>query len=512
MKIAILTLMLGLFIIHNVKSQPVNGVIVSDSNNIMVIKLWGTSQERGFAYGYLTGDKMSEVFEGFVRPFYGSNYAAMRELIIEGTSFTIDSVYQAEAQAVVDGMNAAGLNFYGYDYVDVLAGNMFNDMYDWPFGKFKAGQFCSTFMNWGEATSGTDLDGCSVISRHLDTPYVPECLKNNCVIVSHIPSEEGQQPWLMIDYAGAIATTSGLNHSGYSLFQNGMGISWDPQINAGYQPVRFLIRSILETTDYNLDGTYDLKDIRDAISSNELGFATGKIFSALGPSAAGEDSLIALVAEVAPEEPYITFRTNSYNDSLPGDNLYAANSEIARNNSHNYCYRYKNMIEHIGDGDSIGSQENWELMRDYSNGGTGNLIFLQYIPEWDLLKVSNYTGDSAAYMLDPNVFDLNELFSLPVNVHENKGDDLQLELFPNPSSEILVIRYNIPAGLISSTFDKTYRLAIVDISGKVIRVLEGDVNHSWNSIQIDVSTLSKGIYSLSLQSEGQRAVKKFILQ
>lgn len=44
-----------------------------------------------------------------------------------------------------------------------------------------------------------------------------------------------------------------------------------------------------------------------------------------------EDGIFALVAEVAPEDPFNTFRTHSCNDNIPGDKLYTTNNEIARN-------------------------------------------------------------------------------------------------------------------------------------------------------------------------------------
>ncbi len=72
-------------------------------------------------------------------------------------------------------------------------------------------------MNWGEATVGTDLDGCSVISRHADDVLIP-VIVNNAVIVIHIPSEEDLQPWLLIGYAGDMAPYSGISSSGLSIF------------------------------------------------------------------------------------------------------------------------------------------------------------------------------------------------------------------------------------------------------------------------------------------------------
>jgi len=48
-------------------AQTVNGEILSDTNNVTIVKLWGTNEERGFAYGYLLGDKIIEILEGLFR-------------------------------------------------------------------------------------------------------------------------------------------------------------------------------------------------------------------------------------------------------------------------------------------------------------------------------------------------------------------------------------------------------------------------------------------------------------
>jgi hypothetical protein len=422
MKKSIIILILFLGSSIQLFSQTVNGEILSDTNNVTIVKLWGTSEERGFAYGYLIGDKMLSLAEGFMIPFFGLDWQAAKDLIEEGISIQIDSVYQDEARAIVDGMGAAGWDTTSFSYLDILAGNCWHDLGNWPFNKGKSGFNCSTFMNWNEATAGTDLDGCSVISRHYDGIWGNmQYVYDNAVIVIHIPIEVDQQPWLSIGYAGEMGPNNGINLNGLSMFSNGMnGEYWVPDTTAGYEPIKFTFRKALESSDYNQDGVNNMLDIRDAISSNPQGYSDGWNFSALAPSTAIYDSLIAMVAEVAPLEPFITFRTNSYNDTLPGDNLYAANSQIKRNNSRQYCSRYLGIVNNMGPGTNIGSQQNWDLMRDYSNSGSNSLMFMQYIPEWNQLKLSVFQNGIGAYLHDPITYDVSEFFSFPA-ARQTKG-------------------------------------------------------------------------------------------
>jgi PKD repeat protein len=398
----------------NLFSQPVNGEFLLGDPNITIIRVWGTSYERGYAYGYLLGEKIIDYFEGYTLSFWGDDWQKVKALAANGYSFDIDPIYWHEAQAIMDGVTDAGYNPLGYDSLDCVAGNLWYDLAVWEFNKKKKGTHCSVLMDWGDATSGTDLDGASVISRHADHYEQSQVILDNMVIVIHIPSEEDLQPWLLIGWAGTLGPASGICQSGLSMFVTILDDqTWTYDTLAGYEPLIFTFRKALESVDYNQDGVNNMLDIRDAISSNPQGYSCGWNFVSLAPSTATHDSLIALIAEVAPEDPYITFRDNSYSDMIPGDNLYCANSQIKRNNSNHYCWRYNNIVNHIGVGTGIGSQENWDLMKNYSHLD-GNLQFMQFIPEWGQLKLSVYHDGLPAYMNDPFTYDVNAFFQLDI--------------------------------------------------------------------------------------------------
>ena len=56
-------MVLLLFISNNTSAQQINGEIVHQEDNITVIKVWGTHQERGYAYGYLGGERILHLFK-----------------------------------------------------------------------------------------------------------------------------------------------------------------------------------------------------------------------------------------------------------------------------------------------------------------------------------------------------------------------------------------------------------------------------------------------------------------
>jgi hypothetical protein len=413
----ILWILTGVLLLSlNTQSQTrdsIHGEIVADTNNIKILKVWGNAEERAYAYGYLLNEQIIDVWENWILLWIGADYQVAREMITDGDILIVDSSFRSEASFAIKGMADAGVDTSNFDTVDFLVLNFSNDL-----GSFfsKKGFNCSTFMNWGDATVGTDLEGKSVISRHFDNSQWLPAGVNNSVITVHIPSEAEKQPWLNADAAGFILPWgAGVNHGGISIFLNSMSdLSTNPVPGTIYQSNYYLAREILESEDYNGDGVNNTQDVRDAFNENPQGFPGDYIISSMAKWDSNSDSLTAMVAEVAPVSPHLVFRTNSFADLIPGVNLYAANSQIKRNNSQNYCTRYYNILNNMGNGLNIGSQENWDLMANYSHSISGyNYMFCQHIPEPGIFKISTYRNSTQAYLLEPLEINLNEIFNMP---------------------------------------------------------------------------------------------------
>ncbi|MCD4746084.1 MAG: hypothetical protein K8R58_07280, partial [Bacteroidales bacterium] len=128
MKNIILSLFFSLLLFQLTYSQQVNGVILSDTANITIVKVWGTHQERGFAYGYLVAEKIEEMYYGYILPHFGTLLPYAKSVIQEGVHITIDSLYVEEAKAVISGIVYAGIDTTGVDYLDILVSNSFLDL------------------------------------------------------------------------------------------------------------------------------------------------------------------------------------------------------------------------------------------------------------------------------------------------------------------------------------------------------------------------------------------------
>lgn len=491
MKKVIFTLLLSWFVL-GLHAQPVQGYIVVDTSGIQVLKVWGTHAQRGYAQGYLTGTRITDLIKNYIKPSFGPYYNIAKSIITAGVDIQMPPDYAIESQSVVDGMNAAGSNPENFDQTDILLANSFLDVSNLLAKKLQ-GNGCSTLMSWGDATLGTDLDGKAICSRHMDWTVSPVLYNNNTLIV-HFPSEANERPWLLIGYSGMLSALSGVNPD-FAVFQQMMSdVNIPGQHNQLYEPIWMTLRKALEVVDYNNDGANNVQDVRSALADRSTGFADAYIVTTMSKNNQ-VDSLVAMVAEIAPTTPTHTYRYNDFPDSIPGDNLYAANNRIKRNNAMNFCNRYNGIRNNIGDGTLISTIRNWELLRDFSHQST-NMQFMQYGPESDLLQMSVFRDGRPAYMNDPVVFSLADLFTMPV-LGADQVPKVDLVVSPVPCKDWIWVQ-NIAKG--------KYLVELMSLDGRTIAQWEASLPG-----QVGFTSLKNGSYLLRLSNAGIQTVHKLII-
>lgn len=505
MKKVSLSILILLFQVMIMQAQNVNGLILSDTANLRVMKVWGTHYERGFAYGYLSGDKILDMYENYFMLNYGGYMSTAHDVVQSGLFMKIDSNYVSEAKGILAGMDSAGYDVDSIDHYDLLASNCLLDLLNALKMKGDNPMGCSSLMSWGIATLGTDLQGHSAITRHLDWSNDAALLRNQ-VLIAHLPSESDEQAWAFIGFAGQFSALSGFNMH-FGTFQHMMSdFSGSPSIGNLYEPVWFALRRALETRDANGDGQDDAADVKAVLSSNTSGFADGYIICSMGKSSAGSPEKIAEIAEVAPVAPFLTFRSNTFPDSIVGDNLYAANYEIRRNNHYHFCSRYYGAITGIGDGETIGSAQNWNIMRDHSVSlnPMGNIQMMQYIPEENIFRLSVQKNGQAAYENLPDTFLISSLLTHPAGISAIPAA-LSLKLWPNPAGEKIFLSAQIrEKGMIS------YR--VTDLWGKI--VLQGETLATGSGTftsELNTSGFAPGLYTVSMSGPGGHAMGKFVI-
>lgn len=484
MKKAVLAFVMLLALAFFAAAQQPKGVIYADTGGILVVKVWGTHSDRGYALGYLTGDRITDVIVNYIKPSFGIFYTMARNTVTQGNDLSIPPEYDTEAQAVIDGMNAAGTNTASLDKTDILVGNTFLDISNLL--SIDMGMNCSELMSWNEATAGTDLNGTPVVTRHLDWEYSAVLNRNNIITV-HFPGEPNESKWLLAGFSGMIGVLSGLSPD-VGVFQNMMDDYTSVGLhNKHYTPIWFALRRAIEASDYNGDGHRDVSDVRSALTDCTAGFSDGFIISALAKSNPA-DSLVAMVAEITSTSPMHTFRSSAYPDSIPGDNLYTANYQIARNNLMHFCTRYNGIRNHIGDGTLIGRDTSWNLMKTWSHLST-NTQFMQFAPEADLFRMSIYRNGQPAYQNDPVEFSLAALFNDPTTGTGNP-----------PSAPALSCRYDpLSSSLIVRSDPGIEHLELFDLTGRRM-VSAGPF--AGKAVSVPVTGLKPGIYLVRVTARG----------
>jgi len=445
---------------------------------------------------------MINLYENYIVPTLGQQgIDTLKKYILEEKHFLIPQKYHIEAQGIADGISDAGYIVEDFTYLDVLAANTFFDFIGFLSKSNRKSFGCSSLADWGDATASTELNGASVISRHVD--WQPNSfLKSSNTIVAHIPSEEDEQPWIMIGFSGQISALSGVNNSSMAVFHHSLAdFSGTALKNKAYEPVWFTARNALEMYDYNSDGKFNTNDLRDAVKMNLNGYANGSLLFAACETDENFDSLTALVCESACLEPYHTFRYNDYDDLVPGDNLYAANGSIKRNNIQNYEPRYMNIVNNIGDGTLIDDSDNWVLMRDFSNSSSYNIQFMQFIPGSHILKLSVADDQYYAYQKEPVVFLIDSLFEIPQIIDMDEVSSASLKLFPNPVKYGGCIRFMHP-------MMHNAEIEIIDMKGAVrmqVKLLKFEQTLNLND------DLKKGIYFLKITCSDKVFTNKLVI-
>ncbi|PLX01007.1 MAG: hypothetical protein C0594_14805, partial [Marinilabiliales bacterium] len=290
---------------------------------------------------------------------------------------------------------------------------------------------------------------------------------------------------------GQISALSGVNEEGLSVFQHNLSDFYGTaSLGMGYEPIWISIRKALEQYDYNGDFQTDVNDVRAVLNDNNTGYADGYIVTALSPMVSAADSVTALVAELASSMPYHTYRSVEYPDSIHGQNLYAANYEIARNNHMHFCSRYNGVINGIGNGKAISVEKNWSIMRDYSNAGWSNIQFMQVIPSQRVLNLAVHNGTDPAYILDSVAFSLDDLFSLNLTERKCLDNKAICTVYPVPVKDYLNFNFE----------SQENEVKLLSLTGNDLR----SIHFSDYRGRLNMSNIPDGIYFINVYSAKNR--------
>lgn len=487
-------------------SAQVNGhVQVIDGKPILTV--WGTHAERGYAAGYLKGAEGKEMFDDYIVGYCcgGSALAYFVMRLHYTGNYQVDAKYQAEADAVIQGMSDAGVSLYNstlgrnINATDMLIANSIVDLSTLASARPFA---CSSMSSWGGSTIADPfLDGHLVVTRLLDWTKHPT-LTANPLLTVHFPSEADEQPWISIGYAGLFGALSAISESGVSAFLN-MGNNESSTGGAPYHPILLSVRNGIEGADYDSSGRHEPPDVVAAISDRARNIDT--IVHVTRDEGAGSRPIVI----ESNNEAGVAVRDRSDNTAVPGDNLVATN-HFRSLYPPVYCYRYSGIVDSLTASTDMSCERSWSVMSGAAGTFGSNIQVIQYVESEGLLLWSMDTNSQPAYMQPPTVLSVWDLFGCQLGVEGVADAPLLRQNSPNPFNPRTEIAFGLrePSDCV---------LRVYDVGGRLVATLldelRGPGTHrvEWDGRTDAGTEAGTGVYLYRLETELGTSQRKMLL-
>lgn len=488
MKKILLAFIVTFIFVALLQAQEIKGDTLSVEGK-KILKVWGDHYERGYATGYFVGDKIKYLSEEyFISSFFMNSPGLYNStMTFFQDNFDIEEKYIQEAQGIIDGMIEAGIDLFDnvlqrdMDADDILMTNALVDLAafadlngDLEFG-------CSSISSWNESTLlDPELNGSLVHTRNMDWTPHPALMENHLLVVQ-VPSETSEVNWISFTFPGFFGSLSGINEYGLCGFMN-MGNNDFTTNTTDLHPVLLSVRNGIENYDFNGDYEINADDVADAVSENN--HLSGSIIHSANDS-------YALVIETNNENG-TEVRDDTENTAIPANHLVATN-HFRKLYSPVYCYRYNNIADSLSANSNMTIKRSWDVL-GAAAGVAHNLHTIEFIPSLNQIKWSTATIDSAAYLREPTVFNMDDLFELPTSVKEEYYLKPSIvKSFPNPFFNSVSLSFSLS--------DPVYvELSVYNVKGQIIRRLSnedmgiGEHTLFWDGKDKSGDSVVSGIY------------------
>jgi isopenicillin-N N-acyltransferase-like protein len=371
---------------------------------IPVLKLWGTPQEQGFAYGQLAGRKIIAAFTGFLESNdLGVDKSEYENTIIPGLGrMLIEPAYEEELRAMLAGIQAAtdGNIFIpslkrDLRYEDLVAINCLNDI-------IRMG--CSSVAAWGKMTS----DGSPLIGRNNDWHRIPPAIENQLVVARIPPAESGKLAFVSVAWAGIIGCITGMNEKGIVLTaHDASGLA--PSLRTGFYPYMLTFRDVIESTS---PGT-TIKNVEDILKSRVSGI--GKNLMITIPT--GSDGPAAVVFELDGD----LTRGHGFAKRFPSVSesyFICTNHFRIRKKPSGTCERYTLLLERLKSIDpntaanKVTTDRIWDFLKLVVIPGWRTHHSVVFEPDKKLMRVALAEPEKDAPFCQVVTFDVSDLLNL----------------------------------------------------------------------------------------------------
>lgn len=223
-------------------TEEVNGTL-TEIENISILRIWGTSYEKGYAHGYLLAEDIVTMLENFIEnSTLGMNATTWENQVIPSIGmFTIEQRFTQELQGMLAGVEArktdgtVPITALGRDlkYEDLVAINIGPDF-------FSVG--CSSFAGWGSMTS----NGNTITGRNFDWEEIPGVFETQYVIVNVPATGSDRLGFVHIIWPGVIGCFTAMNEEGVTLNINDTN-GYEASQTSGFHPRILIYREVIES-------------------------------------------------------------------------------------------------------------------------------------------------------------------------------------------------------------------------------------------------------------------------
>jgi len=328
-------------------------------DGVRVLRVWGTSQDRGFAHGYHFADEIVSLLDSFIASggLKTGGLDFETGLIPFTKRMTVPFEYEQELMGLRAGIVArlgepptvAALG-RKLTYDDLLAMNCIADV---------AAAGCSSFAAWGPLTEG----GNTVAGRNLDWPRIDALFGRQVVVVYEARENPAALGWVSVTWPGLIGCYTGMNSESVTVSVHD-------------------VRGVAPMTDHGFTPrTLTLRDAIEAARAESAARDISKILSAR-VSLVGNNVPVAMASSVVATPPSVVFEYDGRTALDGGVTMRVAESPGYQLCTNHYvkrgepvaCRRYDAMrrrLESISAaGSYVGIGEAWSVLADAAMGGT----------------------------------------------------------------------------------------------------------------------------------------------
>lgn len=261
---------------------------------LRVLRLWGTSEQRGYAHGFLMA---SDIFD-IMNQEFAARFAEAPELLVQARAalprlIEYPDEFATEIDALWRGLMARGVDRNmvklnrEFDKTDLLVANALD-----VFGLMG----CSSFTVWGEQAVG----GGVLTARNFDWPLTGNHMLDQTLLIVQMP--EGATGTASVAWPGYVGTVTGVSADGVAAYLH-VGSAKFSMPQPSSWPAAVAARLILQAAE---QGAMRLKKAEEVLeyTSPPVGYMTHVVL----PEAAAEG------------RPVAVFETNVA-DTVVGGNL-----------------------------------------------------------------------------------------------------------------------------------------------------------------------------------------------